>query len=82
MTRALKFAKVPPPLWKRFEAEKHYSALFEEDSYFSPIGGIGLARCKKVQGKADEANEALEQVETRYPGYGPAVQEFKKSWEW
>ena len=44
-------------------------------------GGIGLARCKKVRGKADEANEALEQVETRYPGYGPAVQGLKKSWK-
>ena len=81
MTRALKFAKVPPPLWKRFEAEKHYSALFEEDSYFSPMGGIGLARCKKARGKADEASKILEQVETRYPGYAPAVQKLKKSWE-
>ncbi len=66
---------------KSTEAEKHYSALFEEDSYFSPMGGIGLARCKKARGKADEANEVLEQVETRYPGYGPAVQKLKKSWK-
>ena len=63
------------------EAEKYYSALFEEDSYFSPMGGIGLARCKKTRGKADEANEALEQVKTRYPGYDTVVQELKKSWE-
>ncbi len=66
---------------KSAEAEKHYSALFQEDSYFSPMGGIGLARCKKARGKADEANEVLEQVEARYPGYGPAVQKLKKSWE-
>ena len=67
---------------KSTEAEKYYSALFfEEDSYFSPMGGIGLARCKKARGKADEANEALEQVETRYPGYGPAVEKLKKSWK-
>ena len=66
MMRALEFAKEPPPLWKRFEAEKHYSALFEEDSYFSPMGGIGLARCKKARGKADEANEALEKFDKHF----------------
>lgn len=66
---------------KSTEAEKYYSALFEEDSFFSPMGGIGLARCEKQRGKIDEANELLEQVRLRYPGYGPAVQKLKESWE-
>ncbi|GAI53495.1 unnamed protein product, partial [marine sediment metagenome] len=41
------------------EAEKHYSTLFEEDSYFSPVAGLYLARCKKAQGKTVEAESVL-----------------------
>jgi tetratricopeptide (TPR) repeat protein len=62
------------------EAGKHYLALFEEDSYFSPVAGIYLARCKKAQGKTVEADGILEQVRTKYPGYDSAVAELKKSW--
>lgn len=55
------------------EAEEHYSALFEEDSYFSPEAGIYLAQCKKVQDKTAEAESILKKVRTKYPGYESAV---------
>jgi len=61
-------------------AEKHLSALFQEDSYFSPVAGIYLARCKKAQGKTAEADSILEQVRAKYPGYDSAVTELKESW--
>jgi len=62
------------------KAEKHYSAMFEEDSYFSPMAGLLLARCKKAQGKTAEAESVLEQVRAKYPGYDSAVTELKESW--
>jgi len=62
------------------EAERHYSALFEGDSYFSPVAGLYLARCKKAQDKTIEADSILEQVRTKYPGYDSAVTEVKESW--
>ncbi len=59
---------------KKFtEAEKHFSELFEEDSYFSPMAGIALAHCKKEQGKNAEAADVLKQVKNKYPGYKLAV---------
>jgi len=63
------------------EAEKHYSALFEEDSFFSPVAGICLAQCKKAQDKTVEAERILERVKTRYPGYESAVTERKELWK-
>lgn len=62
------------------KAEKHYSALFEEDSYFSPVAGLLLAGCKKAQGKTAEADSILEQVRAKYPGYDSVVTELKESW--
>jgi len=63
------------------EAEKYCSALFDDDSFFSPVAGICLAQCKKAQGKNTEADNLLEQVKTRYPGYESAVTELKESWK-
>ena len=60
------------------EAEKQYSELFEEDSYFSPIAGIALAHCKKEQGKNAEADSILEKVKAKYSGYELAAEEVKK----
>lgn len=67
---------------KRYtEAEKYYFDLYKGDSYFSPIAGISLARCKRMQNKTAEADSLLEQVRARYPGYDSAVIELKKSWQ-
>jgi len=63
------------------EAEKYYSALFDDDSFFSPVAGIYLAHIKKVQGKTVEADSILEQVRTKYPGYDSAVTKLKESWD-
>jgi tetratricopeptide (TPR) repeat protein len=63
------------------KAEKHYLALFEEDSFFSPVAGIYIAQCKKAQGKTAEADSILEQVRTKYRGYDSVVAEFKESWK-
>jgi len=62
------------------EAERHYSALLEEDSYLSPMAGLCLAHCKEAQGKTAEAESVLEQVRAKYPGYDSAVTELKESW--
>jgi hypothetical protein len=63
------------------EAEKYCSALFDDDSFFSPVAGIHLAQCKKAQGKNADADNLLEQVRTKYPGYESSVTEFKESWK-
>jgi tetratricopeptide (TPR) repeat protein len=63
------------------EAVAQLSALLEEDCFFSPIAGLRLGHLKEANGKKDEANAVLEKVRTMYPGYGPAVDEVKKSWE-
>lgn len=63
------------------EAERYFFDLYQEDSYFSPIGGISLARCKRMENKTAEADSILEQVRTRYPGYDSAVTEIKESWK-
>jgi tetratricopeptide (TPR) repeat protein len=63
------------------EAVAQLSALLEEDCFFSPIAGLQLGHLKEAKGKKDEANAVLEKVRTMYPGYGPAVDEVKKSWE-
>ena len=63
------------------EAEKQYSELFEEDSYFSPIAGISLAHCKKEQGKNAEADDFLKQVKNKYPGYSLAVDQVEETWK-
>jgi tetratricopeptide (TPR) repeat protein len=63
------------------EAEKYYSELFDDNSFFSPIGGIYLAQCKKAQDKTVEAEGILEKVGAKYPGYESAVTELKESWK-
>jgi tetratricopeptide (TPR) repeat protein len=60
------------------ETEKHYSTLFDEDSYFSPIAGIYLASCKIEQGNIAEGNAILDKVKSKYPGYEPAVNKLKR----
>jgi len=62
------------------KAEKHFSSLLKEDTYFSPISGIYLAVSKKTQGKTNKADSILEQVGTKYPGYDSAVAGLKESW--
>ena len=63
------------------EAERYFFDLYQGDSYFSPIGGISLARCKRMENKTVEAVSILEQVRTRYPGYDSVVTELKESWK-
>jgi tetratricopeptide (TPR) repeat protein len=60
------------------ETEKHYSTLFDEDSYFSPMAGIYLASCKIEQGNIAEGNAILDKVKSKYPGYEPAVNKLKR----
>ena len=59
------------------KAEKHFSALFQEDSYFSPIAGIYLSLCKKAQGKTSEADSILTEIIARYPGFDTVVTRIK-----
>ncbi|UCG57662.1 MAG: tetratricopeptide repeat protein [Phycisphaerales bacterium] len=61
------------------EAENHYSRLFQNDSFLSPIAGISLARMKKAQGKISEAAAILEQVRAKYPGYDLLVTSLQQS---
>jgi tetratricopeptide (TPR) repeat protein len=63
------------------KAEKYYSELFDDDSFFSPIGGIYLAQCKKAQDKTVKAESILEKVRAKYPGYESAVTEIRESWK-
>lgn len=63
------------------KAEKHFSALFQEDSYFSPLAGIYLSHCKKERGKDSEADSILTEVITRYPGFDSMVTRIKKTWK-
>jgi len=65
---------------KYTEAEKYFFDLYKGDSYFSPVAGISLARCKRMENKTAEADNILEQVRTKYPGYDSAVAELKESW--
>jgi tetratricopeptide (TPR) repeat protein len=65
---------------KYTEAEKYFFDLYKEYSYFSPIAGISLGKCKRMENKTAEADNILEQVRTKYPGYDSAVAELKKSW--
>jgi len=59
-------------------AEKYYSELFAEDSYFSPIAGIYLGWCKMEEGKVAEGNAILDKVKAKYPGYESAVNKLKR----
>jgi len=63
------------------EAEKYCSELFDDNSFFSPIGGTYLAQCKKAQDKTVEAESILEKVRTKYPGYDSAVTKLRESWK-
>jgi|WetSurMetagenome_2_1015567.scaffolds.fasta_scaffold250240_1 tetratricopeptide (TPR) repeat protein len=64
---------------KYSEAEKHYTQLFNKDTFLSPIAGIYLAQCKKSQNNTDEANKILDQVNKKYPGYEPVVKQVRQS---
>jgi len=63
------------------EAEKHYLDIYEEDSYLSPIAGAAFAKCKKKQGKNIEADDFINKVKSKYPGYEPAIDKIKKTWK-
>jgi tetratricopeptide (TPR) repeat protein len=63
------------------KAEKYYSALLDEDTFFSPVAGIYLAIVKKAKGKTAEAEAILERVKTRYPGYKSVADKVKESWK-
>jgi tetratricopeptide (TPR) repeat protein len=58
-------------------AEKYYSELFAEDSYFSPMAGIYLASCKIEQGNIAEGNAILDKVKAKYPGYESTVNKLR-----
>lgn len=70
------FDKGSIPLWrgglyeyqkKYTEAEKYYNILLQEESFLSPSGGAGLVRCKKLQGKNEEAEVLRNQLKQKYP---------------
>lgn len=63
------------------EAEKYFASLFEDDSFFSPVAGISLARVKKAQQDTGEARAVLDRVQSKYPGYDSVVTEIRRSWE-
>jgi len=63
------------------EAEKYFASLFEDDSFFSPVAGISLARVKKAQQDTGEARAVLDRVQSKYPSYDSVVTEIRRSWE-
>ena len=52
---------------KYMEAEKFYTLLLQEESFLSPSGGLGLVRCKKLQGKDADAERIKKQLKQKYP---------------
>lgn len=64
---------------KYTEAEKYYSDLYKENSFFSPIAGIALARCMKANNKNAEADKILKELKTKYPGYSSVADKLKKN---
>jgi len=63
------------------EADQYSLAVFEEGSFFSPVGGLLLAYSKIKQGKSGEADEILERVKARFPGYAQTADELAKTWQ-
>ena len=63
------------------KAEKYYSALLEEDSFFSPVAGLYLAIVKEAKGNTAEAEATLERLKTKYPGYKSLATKVKESWK-
>ena len=63
------------------EAQQHYSVLFENDSFFSPIAGVYLANCKYNEGNSDRANRIMEQVINKYPNAKYISEKIKQSWK-
>jgi len=61
------------------KAEQCYTQLFQNDSFFSPVAGLSLARVRKAQGKVAEANDVLDQVSKKYPGYESVVKQTRQS---
>jgi tetratricopeptide (TPR) repeat protein len=63
------------------KAEKYYSALLEEDTFFSPVAGLYLAIVKNAKGNTTEAEATLERLKTKYPGYKSVAAKVKESWK-
>lgn len=63
------------------EAEKYFLQIYNDNIFFSPVAGIYLAFTEKDQGKTKEADEILEQVKTKYPGYNSLVTKVRQSWK-
>jgi len=63
------------------KAEKYYSALLEEDTFFSPVAGLYLAKVKKAKGNTTEAEATLERVKKQYPGYKSEAAKVEESWK-
>lgn len=61
------------------EAEKYYLQLYNKETFLSPVAGMSLARVKKAQNKNDEANQLLDQISEKYPGYGSIVSQARQS---
>ncbi|MDH4240556.1 MAG: tetratricopeptide repeat protein [Phycisphaerae bacterium] len=66
---------------KLAKAEKYYSALLEEDTFFSPVAGIYLAMVKEAKGNTAEAEATLERLKTKYPGYKSEAAKVEESWK-
>lgn len=60
------------------QADLYYSELFEKKSFLSPIAGVYLSGSKDKQGKYAEADNILEDVKNRYPGYDEMISRIKK----
>lgn len=51
-----------------------YQRLLEQDGFFSPEGGLLMARCQKKSGQQDKASATLDRVGEKFPGYLPLVE--------
>jgi len=63
------------------KARDYYSALFNDDSFFSPVAGIFLAKCDKAQEDVDKANETLDKVIERFPGFASIAAHVRNPWK-
>lgn len=62
-------------------SDTHFAALFEEDTFFSPVAGLLLAGTKRQRQKQSEADAVLDKIKSRYPGYADFVEKAKNKWK-
>lgn len=63
------------------KSDTHLTSLLDEDTFFSPVAGVLLAKSKNKQGKHAEADAVLNKIETGYPGYADVVEKIKNKWK-